>query len=50
MGLGLAEAEMLIHAAFHSCIHLRGTLEMRGGLNVRRVEAEPNTGMALVYL
>ena len=50
MGLGLGIAEMFVNAAFESCPQLGGAIQLRGGFNFHRVEADLNARMPLVYL
>jgi len=50
MGPGLLDFEMFIHGALEICIQLGSTIEAGGGLDILRVEAEPDACMAVADL
>ena len=50
MGLGFANAEMCIDAALECCVQLVGAVEMRGGLDILSLKAEPDAGIPVVHL
>jgi hypothetical protein len=50
MWLGFANAEMFIYPALERCVQLVGAVEMRSGLDVLSLKAEPNAHVPVVHL